>query len=277
MKPLESKDVETSKAFASSWNNLPQGSVYTFDQFQNWLDPLTKQDVVNKNILELGCGNASILFHLAKWNPKYIEGVDLGESVVSANKSMTLTTFNNWKIIKDDLTTYRNNIFDLVLCIGVLHHLNNPKEGFDSVIANTKKGGRFHCWVYAKEGNLLVIKIVEPIRKISSKLPWWVTKYLIATPLVIPYYFYAKILFQFKNFSYFKNLPLFKYSIWIAKRNFLFFQHVAFDQLVTPQTTYIRKSQIENWLKHNNNIDQSSTYIINRNDNSWKFGGKTKY
>ncbi len=36
--------------------------------------------------------------------------------------------------------------------------------------------------------------VVEPTRKIASRLPWWFTKYLIATPLVAPYYVYAKLL-----------------------------------------------------------------------------------
>jgi hypothetical protein len=55
----------------------------------------------------------------------------------------------------------------------------------------------------------------------------------------------------------------------------LFFRHVAFDQLVTPQTIYIEKTTIESWLKLNNRVNQKSTYIIFRNGNSWKFGGKT--
>lgn len=265
-----SKDKETAEAFATSWNNLPDGSVYNFEQFEEWLAPISKDDVQGKSVLELGCGNGSLMFHLPKWSPYYIEGVDLGASVLSCKKNMRRTGFQNFKITKFDLTQFESRGFDFVYCIGVLHHLKNPFEGFKSVLKNTKPNGKFHCWVYAKEGNAVVIYLVEPIRKITSKLPWWITKYLIATPLIIPYYFYAKLI---SRSSFFKNFPLYEYSRWIARREFLFFRHVAFDQLVTPQTTYVSRENIEKWFKESKDIQENSTYIIFRNGNSWKFGG----
>ncbi len=159
-------------------------------------------------------------------------------------------------------------------CIGVLHHLKDPKKGFDAVIANTKKGGRFHCWVYAEEGNSLVIHVVDPIRRLTSRLPWWLVKYGFATTLVAPYYLYAKAVSALKGLPLAKNLPLYEYSLWIARREFAFFRHVAFDQLVTPRTAYIPRHAIEDWLRSSSAVDQSSTYITMRNGNSWKFGGR---
>ena len=68
-------------------------------------------------------------------------------------------------------------------------------------------------------------------------------------------------------------LPLRDYSLWIARREFAFFRHVAFDQLVTPQTAYIRREEIERWLAQVPGIAAGSGYVILRNGNSWKFGG----
>lgn len=267
------EDQKTADAFAASWNNLPLGSVYTEEQFMDWMQPLTRVDVENKRVLELGCGSGSLMVHMASWNPSYLEGVDLGDSVVSAEQNLSQTTFKNWKVTKDDLTTFQSNGFDLVYCIGVLHHLKNPKDGFDSVVRNTVHGGSFHCWVYAREGNGVIIRVVDPIRVVASHLPWWFIKYFLATPLVTPFFIYAKLLNFFPKFSWLKSLPLYKYSLWISKRNFGFFRHVAFDQLVTPQTAYILRATIESWLKGNPEINPQTTYIIMRNGNSWKFGG----
>lgn len=266
------KDIKTAQAFSTSWNNLPKGSVYTTEQVADWFAPLTEKDINNKNVLELGCGNASLMVHVANWRPQKLVGVDLGDSVLSAKNNMEQTGFRDFEILKADLVNFRApQKFDIVYSIGVLHHLKDPKEGFTSVIENTKPGGQFHCWVYAKEGNGVIRYIVDPIRKFASKLPWWFNKYLIATPLSFLYFLYAHFIVGLRL----SFMPLYDYSRWICKRGFLFFRHVAFDQLVTPQTLYIDKATIESWLSSYGNINKASTYIIFRNGNSWKFGGKT--
>jgi SAM-dependent methyltransferase len=269
---IMSQDTNTAAAFATSWNNLPAGSVYTKDQFEDWFAPLSKKDAEGKTVLELGCGNASLLVHTASWNPASLEGVDLGPSVISANSNMQQTGFSNFKITQSDLVEYKGEPRDLVYCIGVLHHLKDPLAGFKSVLRNTKPGGKFHCWVYAREGNGLIVYIVDPIRKVASRLPWWFTKYVLATVLVSPYYLYAKLISKSAS-ALVRKLPLYEYSCWIAKRDFLFFRHVAFDQLVTPSTVYLDRETLENWLKSEKAIDPGSTYCIFRNGNSWKFGG----
>ena len=270
-----SQDKATAEAFADSWNNLPDGSVYTREQFEDWFTPLTQADVVDRSVLELGCGNGSLLVHMTRWQPDRLVGVDLGSSVLSARNNMEAIGFHNHDIQQGDLTTFKSDGFDLVYCIGVLHHLKEPLKGFQSVVANTKPGGRFHCWIYAREGNAVVIHLVDPIRKFASRLPWWVTKYFIATPLVVPFYFYAKLLRWFRWLPFLKAAPLYDYSLWIARRGFLFFRHVAFDQLVTPQTVYIDRQTVQSWLDHPA-IAKEDTYIILRNGNSWKFGGRVK-
>lgn len=271
-----SEDSETAGAFANSWNNLPAGSVYTRAQFEDWFAPLTIADVKGRTVLELGCGNGSLLFHMAAWEPAHLEGIDLGASVLSARQNMSTQGYPNWAVVQGDLTTYRSVPRDLVYSIGVLHHLKSPRTGFEAVMENTRPGGRFHCWVYAREGNSVIVWFVDPIRRIVSQLPWWFTKYFVATPLVVPYFFYAKFLRMLGRSRWLMRLPLYEYSLWIAEREFAFFRHVAFDQLVTPQTTYLRRETIERWLEQHPRILPGSTYVIFRNGNSWKFGGLAK-
>jgi SAM-dependent methyltransferase len=277
MNPLSlSSDTKTASAFADSWNNLPEGPIYTKEQFADWMLPLTEKDLRGKKVLELGCGNGSLLVHTASWKPEYCEGVDLGDSVVSARNNMERANARNYAVVQADLTRYEGKDFDVVYCIGVLHHLKDPKKGFDAVVRNVKPGGRFHCWVYAREGNAIVISLVDPLRKCASALPWWFTKYCIATPLAVPFYAYAKALSACKRVSLCRKLPLYEYSQWIAKREIAFFRHVAFDQLVTPQTVYIDRKTIEQWLASTPSLDKASLYITMRNGNSWKFGGAKK-
>ena len=128
-------------------------------------------------------------------------------------------------------------------------------------------------WNNLPEGSVYTFdQFVDPIRFSASKLPWWFTKFFIATPLVFWYFIYAYIM----CFLGMKFMPLNEYGNWITKRGFLFFRHLAFDQLVMPQTTYIPKSMVEEWLKSSDRIDPVSCYILFRKGNSWKFGAKLK-
>lgn len=270
-------DYKTAEAFSNSWNNVFSFDPYLDDQIIEWLSPLKNHHFRNKDVLEMGCGSGAILKYIAKSGATLAIGIDLGDSVIAAIEN--LKNYTNAKVIKDDLMQCRklkDKRFDIVYCIGVLHHLKEPLKGFHSVLSKTTHGGCFHCWVYAKEGNFIVRSFVEPLRKIVCRLPWFINKYLVALPLSVPFFFYSKFckfIFSTHRLSIVaKYLPMLNYMLWISKRNFAFHHHVAFDQLVTPQTTFISKKEIESWLD-DDRIVKASTYLIHRNGNGWKFGG----
>ena len=281
-RPPNVGDARTAAAFATSWNTVGDGSVYTREQFLDWFSPIEPSSIEGQAVLELGFGNGSQLCHVGDYRPDRLCGIDLGDTLEQTHKNLRHLPKGMLELHRGDLTTADLGRFDLVYCIGVLHHLEHPEKGFESVLRHTRPGGRFHCWVYGREGNGVVIHLVDPIRRLASKLPWWVNKFGVAYPLAVPYYAYAKSL-QFaarhvrapKVRRMLAQLPLEDYSLWIAQRPFAFFHHVAFDQLVTPQTHYIARAEIERWLRHPD-VDPTSTYIIQRNGNSWKFGGRRR-
>jgi SAM-dependent methyltransferase len=267
----QSQDWKTAKAFSRSWLHAGSRSTYTPEQASDWFTPLIAADFAGREVTELGCGNASLLLHAAQWQPRTLTGVELGASIEAARRNLSEVGLDTVKLLQADLVAYRGPPQDIVYCIGVLHHLKNPREGFESVLANTRPGGRFHCWVYAHEGNALVRLVVEPVRKVCSHLPWWLSKYVVATALVAPYYLYAKALARLPQ-RWIESLPLGLYSQWIARREFGFFRHVAFDQIVTPQTAYLRRELVQSWLD-DSRVEAGSAYVVMRNGNSWKFGG----
>jgi SAM-dependent methyltransferase len=266
-------DAGTARAFAESWNRV--GFVYTREQFLDFLAPLASEDFRGREVLELGFGNGSLLYHVAHFQPARLVAIDLGDTIEQTRRNFADAPVQP-ELHQGDLTTADLGRFDIAYCVGVIHHLQKPEEGFAAVLRHTKSGGRFHCWVYAREGNALIRWVVDPVRRIASRLPWWITKYAIALPLVIPYYLYAKLLHVLnldREGSPLRWLPLFEYTRWIAPEPLRLFRHVAFDQLVTPCTNYISRDTVEQWLRAAK-IDPSSAYVILRNGNSWKFGGR---
>ena len=270
-------DHATAAAFASSWNHI--GLVYSREQFLEWFAPLDPASFSGQSVLELGFGNGSLLHHMADYDPARLVGVELGDTLARARELITKVPPGGLDLRQGDLTQVDVGRFDLVYCIGVLHHLQDPELGFRSVLRHVRPGGAFHCWVYASEGNALIRHVVDPIRGVASRLPWWFTKYGLAFPLVVPYFVYAKLLRALSDAgvseSLLSGLPLRSYTDWISRQPFRFFHHVAFDQLVTPRTVHLPRATVERWLRHPD-VEPGTTYLMFRNGNSWKFGGRKR-
>ena len=267
-------DAGTADAFAASWNHVGTGSVYTRAQFEDWFHPIEPASLAGASVLELGFGNGSLLHHVGACHPARLVGVELGDTLDQTRQNLAHLPDGLLELHRGDLTRVRLGAFDVVYCIGVLHHLAAPEEGFHAVLRHTRPGGRFHCWVYAEEGNSVVIHVVDPIRRVASRLPWWVTKYGVALPLTLPYFVYAKSLRHVPP-ALAHRMPLGAYSRWIGERDLRFFHHVAFDQLVTPRTVYLSRQTVDRWHAHPD-VEPGSTYVVRRNGNSWKFGGRRR-
>jgi SAM-dependent methyltransferase len=271
-----SSDRATAEGFSRSWNTVGSGSVYTAEQFRDWLAPVTPESLTGQEVLELGFGNGSLLYHAAAAGPRRLAGVELGDTLEQTRRNLAHLPPEMLELHHGDLTTVQLGKFDFVYCIGVLHHLHDPRAGFDAVLRHTRPGGRFLCWVYGHEGNLPIRLFVEPLRRLAARLPWWLTKFVIAFPLSLPFFAYARAVAALHRRAALRRaierLPLAAYCRWIAPRELRFFHHVAFDQLVARQTRYLRRETLLGWLR-DERVEPGSEYLIFRNGNSWKFGG----
>jgi SAM-dependent methyltransferase len=271
-------DVATAAAFAGSWLHCFAASPYTREQFLDWIAPLSPADLAGRTICELGCGSGGLLRHAAELAAGgSVTGVELGDSIAAAERHLAEAGVTNARCVRDDLVGFaarHPEAFDVVYCIGVLHHMERPREGFAAVVRATAPGGAFHCWVYGHEGNGIVRWVVDPLRRVASHLPWWLNKYGVALPLALPF-FAASRTVRVLGRRWATRLPLGEYLWWIGEREFAFHHHVAFDQLVTPRTRYFRRSEVEAWLaEHRDEV--VDPYVLSRNGNSWKVGGRKR-
>jgi SAM-dependent methyltransferase len=266
-------DLKTAEAFSSSWINCFSASPYTLREVREWLAPVPLERLAGKKVCEMGCGNGGLLQHVAPFTTEIATGVELGRSIETARENFGTMGLTRCRFIQQDLVAFaaaHPGEFDFVYCIGVLHHMQDPGEGFRAVLRATRPGGRFHCWVYGYEGNLPIRTFLEPVRRMASRLPWRLNKYGLALPLAVPFFILSQSVKGLRDDLFRRWIPLYDYLQWIGNYPFAFHHHVAFDQLVSPQTAYLRKETIEQWLCR---PDVADTYILSRNGNSWKFGG----
>lgn len=236
------------------------------EQFDKWTSLLPREYFKGKEILDAGCGNGRNSFFAQKYGAKFIHLFD-------NNKILVIFAKRNLEEYKDHSSIFKESIynidyknkFDLVMCIGVIHHLEYPKKAITNLVRASK--GKILVWVYGYEGNEWIMKYINPIRKITSKLPITLTRF-VTYVFSIPLYSYIKLLPHKK--PYMKQLKGFRFK---------YIHSIAVDQLSPKIANYYTKQEALDLFKDQN---VKNVQIEAVNDNSWQIlaekrqNGKTK-
>jgi SAM-dependent methyltransferase len=275
-----SRDLQTAEGFAAYFRTLGAGSRYTPEQFADFFAPLDPESFRDRRIVELGFGHGSFLWHWGRFGPARLCGVDLGDALDAARAKLAHLPPGVLELHRGDLTEANLGEYDLAYCIGVIHHLAHPEDGFRALLRHTRAGGSFHGWVYSREGNALVIHVIDRVRRVAERMPLWATRWIWGLAVALPAFVYAKALRLLaggaaKPTGLLARLPAADYALSIADRDFAFFHFLATDFLVARRTVYLDRATLERWLAHPE-VEPGSVYLVHRNGNSWKFGGRKR-
>lgn len=209
--------------------------------FKDWIFPATLEDFKDKEVLECGCGGGQHTYFIAPLVKKVV-AVDLNTVDIAKRYNKG---FENIDFIEADIADIKlEHQFDIVLSIGVIHHTDNPEKTVDNLIRHLKPGGKLIFWVYSKEGNLLMEKIVEPLRKVffrklSRKTLLFVSKIVCAFLYLPVYTIYLLPLTFLPYYRYFENFRKLSFQ-----RNLL----NVFDKLNAPQVEFLSYQRVKNWF-----------------------------
>jgi len=209
--------------------------------FSAWIEPWRLEDFRDKRVLDAGCGPGHHIRLVAPLAAQ-VTGVDLNTDEVARER---LSGLDNVRIDSGDIATYRNeDPFDVVYCIGVIHHTDDPDATFRNLTRLCRAGGRLIVWCYSAEGNWLVRNIVEPLReRFLGRAPRGLVSAL-ATLLTALLYPIAHTLYRLP-------LPGLPYHAYLASfRRLAFHRNMlnVFDKLNAPQTEFITRARVERWF-----------------------------
>lgn len=208
-------------------------------QFRRWVAPLTSADFQGKSVLDAGCGMGRNSYWALKWGAGKIVAFDYDRRTIEAAKRNLKDFYNAEVIFKSIYDIDWENEFDLALSIGVIDHLEKPREGIANLVRAIKPGGKLLIWVYSFEGNDWIIKFVNPVRKnITSRLPLPLLHFL----------------------SYFCSIPLWlackvfrgpgKYLEQLSRFKFSHIHCIVFDQLTPRIANYWRRDEALSLLQN---------------------------
>ncbi|MBD1935909.1 class I SAM-dependent methyltransferase [Microcoleus sp. FACHB-68] len=107
-------------------------------------------------ILDAGCGTGVGTEYLVHLNPQaHVTGIDLSAGALEVAKERCRRSGAN-RVEFHHLSLYDvaqlEGEFDLINCVGVLHHLPDPIRGIKALASKLAPGGLLHIFVYAELG-----------------------------------------------------------------------------------------------------------------------------
>jgi SAM-dependent methyltransferase len=272
---LVDQQRRTAVAFGFEWLHFDEMHPEYEAQFLDWIHPIRPDFFRGKRVLDAGCGTGRHSYFAARYGASEVVGVDLSEAVETARK--VLSSFQNTEVVQGDLlrppfrSASAGGGFDFVYSIGVLHHLPDPYEGFRSLLRLVRPGGMIAVWVYGFENNGFVRNVIEPMRRVSTKVPHSTLR-LLAWPFAVAFHGIAKAIYRpLKGTNVGRALPLDEYMASVADFSFRQNYSIVFDQLVAPSAAYIKGAELRRWFDENDLVD---VHISHRHGNSWRGCGR---
>lgn len=210
--------------------------------FEEWIAPRTLEDFRGRTVLECGCGGGQHTGFVAPVASR-ITAVDLNAIEVARARN---AGFSNIRYVESDIATLDlDERFDVVFCVGVIHHTDDPDRTFEAIYRHCRPGGLVIVWTYSSEGNALVRFLVEPARALLLKhLPRTLlvrlSEVITAALYPIVYTVYVPKATAFLPYhEYFANFRRLSF-----RRNVL----NVFDKLNAPQTRFTTLDTCRRWF-----------------------------
>jgi SAM-dependent methyltransferase len=164
---------QTIKDFGDQWTRHTENPGYygSVDLFADIIAPfLTLDDIKGGKCAEIGSGTGRIVLMMLAAGAASVTAVEPSRAfdVLVCN---TATAGERVRCLNVTGEALPSDGFDIVLSIGVLHHIPDPGPVVKAAYEGLRPGGKMLVWLYGHEGNRTYQSIFVPIRFITRTLP----------------------------------------------------------------------------------------------------------
>ena len=243
--------------------------------FLDFIKPVEPEYFAGKTVLDGGCGLGRFTLLSASYGARMVVGVDLSSAVDAAFENTR--HLPNVVIAQADLFALPLDAqFDYIFSVGVLHHTSNPRAAFQELAAKLRPGGGLSAWVYAREGNDWILRVINPVRRFTSH--WPRPALLVAAHVVaIPLWMVVKTIYRaIASIDALRALRkwvfYYDYMVFLSQFGYREQAYIVFDHMVPELADYIEHDAFAEWFLAGGLSDVT---ISLRSGNSWRgFGVK---
>ncbi len=160
--------------FGEQWMRYRNNPGYygSVELLADFFGPLLELDTVrDRRVADIGSGTGRIVNMLLDAGASHVHAVEpskayfvLLENTATRRERVTCMRARG-ESLPPDLE------LDLVVSMGVLHHIPEPSAVVAAAHRALRPGGQMVVWLYGREGNELYLRVVEPLRRVASRMP----------------------------------------------------------------------------------------------------------
>jgi SAM-dependent methyltransferase len=166
--------TRTFESFGYEWNTFDDVREEDAQFSQVYFRDLDMASLQGKTGLDAGCGKGRYTRFLAPHLSSLI-ALD-GSSAVEA-AARNLESFSNVLVVKADMRTAPivPRSIDVVVCLGVLHHLADPRQGFKTLVQWLAPEGRMLVYLYSRPARFgtrgMALFLARWLRTLTVRVP----------------------------------------------------------------------------------------------------------
>lgn len=236
---------QTIADFGHQWTTFTTNDGYygSVELLEDILHPFIKPEQIDKlSVAEIGSGTGRIVNMLSNAGASKITAIEPSDAIHVLRENIKGLSAKVNCVHSTGESISDSGPFDLVVSIGVLHHIPDPapvvREAFKSLAPN----GKMLIWLYGIEGNELYLATLMPLRWLTKILPRFVLP-ILTWILYLPLWMYI-------HGSRVFPLPLADYMVNVIGKLSPDKQRlVIYDQLNPAYAKYYNRAEAEELLR----------------------------
>jgi ubiquinone/menaquinone biosynthesis C-methylase UbiE len=250
----ENADKKVISDFGEEWSKFNEFSSVEINKIGDEYFDILPASLLQKSttVLDMGCGTGRWTKYLSS-KVGFIDAIDPSKAIFEADK--LLKDCKNVRLTRatSDALPFANNTFDLVISVGVLHHIPDTLKAMKDCVSRVKPGGYFYTYLYYNLDNRGLFfkglfKIINSIRRIVANLPSTskrVVTDVLAVSIYMPPILTSRLLYKLHFRSLSGKIPLSYYR----DKSFFIIRNDALDRFGTTLEQRFSRKQIQQMME----------------------------